>query len=186
MRVANSARLRRSLFLPCTWREFESSSAPSLSRLWSYCASLPGLGPAGCCYRHHHSRQPPDSGRHVKARIFTRAGDVYRCRMHSSVTSTHFGTPDTLKTFGLSASRHPRAGVIHIYVKERPTIREINYLGAKLGFDQRCSRPLQGTEGRTVGRESIRSHRIKKAEVAIRRNLLAEHGRQFATIRTEV
>ena len=27
--------------------------------------------------------------------------------------------------------------VLHIYVKERPTIREINYVGPECGFDQR-------------------------------------------------
>ena len=55
----------------------------------------------------------------------------------------------------------------------------------ELGVHQRRARPLQGSEGWVVGGESIRPTKVKKAEVAIK-GLLAEHGRQFSTIRTEI
>src|SRR5207302_7259337 len=66
-----------------------------------------------------------------------------------------------------------------------PTIREINYVGLS---SVSTSDVLDRFKERKVGL-SVESQydptRVKKAEVAIK-DLLAEHGRQFATIRTEV
>src|SRR5207302_4986247 len=66
-----------------------------------------------------------------------------------------------------------------------PTIREINYVGLS---SVSTSDVLDRFKERKVGL-SVESQydptRVKKAEVAIK-DLLAEHGHQFATIRTEV
>ena len=70
-------------------------------------------------------------------------------------------------------------------MKEKPTIREINYTGLS---SVSTSDVLDRFKERKVGL-SVESQydptRIKKAEVAIK-ELLAEHGRQFATIRSEI
>ena len=75
--------------------------------------------------------------------------------------------------------------VLHIYVKERPTIREINYTGLSAVS---TSDVLDRFKERKVGL-SVESQydptKVKKAEVTLK-ELLSEHGRQFATIRTEV
>src|SRR6202007_2677859 len=73
----------------------------------------------------------------------------------------------------------------NIYVKEKPTIREINYLGLNSVTQ---SDVLDRFKERKVGLTVENQYdptRIKKAEVTLK-ELLAEHGRQFATIRTEV
>jgi outer membrane protein insertion porin family len=79
----------------------------------------------------------------------------------------------------------PRGWRIHVYVKEKPTIREITYTGLS---SVSTSDVLDRFKERKVGL-SVESQydptRIKKAEVAIK-ELLAEHGRQFATIRSEI
>ncbi len=79
----------------------------------------------------------------------------------------------------------PKGWILHIYVKERPTIREINYTGLNAVS---TSDVLDRFKERKVGL-SVESQydptKVKKAEVVLK-ELLSEHGRQFATIRTEV
>src|SRR5208337_2764532 len=75
--------------------------------------------------------------------------------------------------------------ILHIYLKERPTIREINYTGLNAVS---TSDVLDRFKERKVGLSVENQYdptKIKKAEVTLK-ELLAEHGRQFATVRTEV
>ena len=70
-------------------------------------------------------------------------------------------------------------------VKEKPTIREINYVGlSSVSNSDVLDRFKQEKVGLTV-ESQYDPTRIKKAENSIKQ-LLSEHGRQFATIRTEV
>ena len=63
----------------------------------------------------------------VLARLFTNPA-TSSTRSPSSAISTRFGTPATLKT--CASSRNSEKGIIlDIFVKEKPTIREINYKG---------------------------------------------------------
>src|SRR6185369_14594426 len=74
---------------------------------------------------------------------------------------------------------------LHIYVTEKPTIREINYLGLKSASQ---SDVLDKFKERKVGLSKESQYdptKVKKAEVVLK-ELLASHGRQFATIRTEI
>ena len=72
-----------------------------------------------------------------------------------------------------------------IYVREKPTIREINYKGVNAVSQ---SDVLERFKKEKVGL-SVESQydptKVKRAEVVLR-DLLAEHGHQFATIKTEV
>src|SRR5213080_5260186 len=79
----------------------------------------------------------------------------------------------------------PKGWRIHIYVKERPTIREISYTGLS---SVSTSDVLDRFKERKVGLTPESQYdptKVKKAEVTIK-ELLSEHGRQFATVRTEV
>ena len=70
-------------------------------------------------------------------------------------------------------------------MKERPTIREIDYTGLS---SVSKSDVLDRFKERKVGLSPESQYdptKVKKAEVTIK-DLLAEHGRQFATVRTEV
>jgi outer membrane protein insertion porin family len=130
---------------------------------------------------HGNRRIPVDT---VRARIFSKAGDVY----DTAAIERDFNALWNTGYFeDIRFEREPSAKgwVLHIYVKERPTIREINYSGLSA---VPTSDVLDRFKERKVGL-SVESQydptKVKKAEVTLKQ-LLAEHGRQFATIRTEV
>jgi len=130
---------------------------------------------------HNNRRIPADT---VKSRIFTRVGDIYDPvaleRDFNSLWNTGY-----FEDIRFEREQTPKGWVLHIYVKERPTIREINYTGLSAVS---TSDVLDRFKERKVGL-SVESQydptKIKKAEVVLK-ELLAEHGRQFATIRSEV
>ncbi|MGB9196766.1 MAG: outer membrane protein assembly factor BamA, partial [Terriglobales bacterium] len=130
---------------------------------------------------HGNRRIPAET---IKARIFTKVGDVYDVtaleRDFNALWNTGY-----FEDIRFEREQSEKGWVLHIYVKERPTIREINYVGLNAVS---TSDVLDRFKDRKVGL-SVESQydptKIKKAEVVLK-ELLAEHGRQFATIRTEV
>jgi len=130
---------------------------------------------------HGQRRIPADT---IKSRIFTRIGDVYDLaaleRDFNSLWNTGY-----FEDIRFEREQTQKGWVLHIYVKERPTIREINYTGLSAVS---TSDVLDRFKERKVGL-SVESQydptKIKKAEVTLK-ELLAEHGRQFATIRSEI
>ena len=120
----------------------------------------------------------------VKARIFTKAGDIYDPaaleRDFNSLWNTGY-----FEDIKFLREQTPKGWRIIVQVKEKPTIREINYVGlSSVSNSDVLDRFKQEKVGLTV-ESQYDPTRIKKAEVSIK-NLLSEHGRQFATIRTEV
>jgi outer membrane protein insertion porin family len=130
---------------------------------------------------HGNRRIPSDT---VKARIFSKVGDVYDPaaieRDFNALWNTGY-----FEDIRFEREQNPKGWILHIYVKERPTIREINYLGLNAVS---TSDVLDRFKERKVAL-SVESQydptKVKKAEVVIK-ELLSEHGRQFATIRTEI
>ena len=88
---------------------------------------------------HGNRRIPADT---VKARIFTKVGDVYDTtaleRDFNALWNTGY-----FEDIRFEREQSAKGWILHIYVKERPTIREINYTGLKRDFDQRRARPVQ-------------------------------------------
>jgi outer membrane protein insertion porin family len=119
----------------------------------------------------------------LKARIFTREGDPYNeetlRRDFQALWNTQFFEDVKLRVED-SASR-PDAKIIVFEVKERPVIRRIRYDGIHSISE---SDILDRFKERKVGL-SVESQfdptKIKKAEVVLR-ELLGEHGRQFAKV----
>ena len=120
----------------------------------------------------------------IRARIFTRPGDVYDQaaleRDFNSLWNTGY-----FEDIRFEREQTAKGWLIHIYVKERPTIREIDYVGLSSVSksdvldrfkDRKVSLSPESQYDPTV---------VKKAQVVIK-ELLSEHGRQFATVRTEV
>ena len=74
---------------------------------------------------HGNRRIPAET---VKARIFTKVGDVYDVsaleRDFNALWNTGY-----FEDIRFEREQSARGWVLHIYVKERPTIREINYSG---------------------------------------------------------
>jgi len=130
---------------------------------------------------HGNRRIPSDT---VKARIFSKVGDVYDPaaieRDFNALWNTGY-----FEDIRFEREQDPKGWILHIYVKERPTIREINYLGLNAVS---TSDVLDRFKERKVSLSVENQYdptKVKKAEVVIK-ELLSEHGRQFATIRTEI
>jgi outer membrane protein insertion porin family len=130
---------------------------------------------------HGNRRIPAET---VKARIFSKVGDVYDAaaieRDFNALWNTGY-----FEDIRFEREQNAKGWILHIYLKERPTIREINYTGLNAVS---TSDVLDRFKDRKVGLAVENQYdptKIKKAEVTLKQ-LLAEHGRQFATIRTEV
>ncbi|MEO8725996.1 MAG: outer membrane protein assembly factor BamA, partial [Acidobacteriaceae bacterium] len=79
----------------------------------------------------------------------------------------------------------PKGWRIHIYVTEKPTISEINYKGlSSVTQSDVLDRFKKDKVGISV-ESQYDPTKVKKAEVDLK-SLLAEHGHQFATVRTEL
>ncbi len=126
---------------------------------------------------HGNRRIPAET---VKSRIFTKVGDVYDTaaieRDFNALWNTGY-----YEDIRFEREQNEKGWILHIYLKERPTIREINYTGLNAVS---TSDVLDRFKERKVGLAVENQYdptKIKKAEVVIK-GLLAEHGRQFATI----
>jgi outer membrane protein insertion porin family len=120
----------------------------------------------------------------IRARIFTHEGDIYDAaaleRDFNSLWNTGY-----FEDIRFTREQTPKGWRIIVQVKEKPTIREINYLGLNsVTTSDVLDRFKEAKVGLTVENQYDPS-RVKKAEVAIK-GLLAEHGRQFSTIKTEI
>jgi len=157
------------------WKSFHVSGR--LLALLTLLLSLPALAQQDLIVGisvHGNRRIPAET---VKARIFTHVGDVYDAqaieRDFNSLWNTGY-----FEDIRFEREQTPKGWVLHIYVKERPTIREINYTGLS---SVSTSDVLDRFKERKVGL-SVESQydptKIKKAEVTLK-ELLAEHGRQF-------
>jgi outer membrane protein insertion porin family len=120
----------------------------------------------------------------IKARIFTHPGDIYDPaaleRDFNSLWNTGY-----FQDIQFSREQTPKGWRLIIQVKEKPTIREINYVGlSSVSTSDVLDRFKEAKVGLSV-ESQYDPTKVKKAEVAIK-GLLSEHGRQFATIRTEI
>jgi outer membrane protein insertion porin family len=118
------------------------------------------------------------------ARIFSRPGDPYSeetvRRDFQALWNTQFFEDIRLEVE--DSPDQPNAKILVFYVQERPIIRRIEYKGNKSITE---SDILDAFKDKKVGL-SVESQfdptKIKRAEVVIKA-LLAEHGRQFATVK---
>ncbi len=120
----------------------------------------------------------------VRARIFTHAGDIYDPasleRDFNALWNTGY-----FEDIRFSREESPKGWRLIVTVKEKPTIREINYVGlSSVSTSDVLDRFKEAKVGLSV-ESQYDPTKVKKAEVAIK-GLLAEHGRQFSTIRTEL
>ena len=117
------------------------------------------------------------------ARIFSRVGDPFTIegvrRDFQALWNTQFFEDVRLEVE--NDPKNPYGKIVVFYVQERPIIRRIEYKGNKSVSE---SDILDRFKDRKVGL-SVESQfdptKIKRAEVVLK-ELLAEHGRQFATV----
>jgi outer membrane protein insertion porin family len=120
----------------------------------------------------------------VLARLFTHVGDTYDPisieRDFNSLWNTGY-----FETLRIDREDTEKGIILDVIVGEKPTIREINYKGLNVVSQ---SDVLDRFKKAKVGL-SVESQfdptKVKHAE-AVLREILAEHGHQFATIKTEV
>ncbi len=120
----------------------------------------------------------------IVARLFSHAGDVYDPsvveRDFNSLWNTgYFDTVRIEKVEGKGCLQ------LLVYVREKPTISEINYKGlSSITASDVMDRLKKEHVGLNVESQFDRT-RVKHAEVVLQ-EMLGEHGHQFATIKTEV
>ncbi len=120
----------------------------------------------------------------VLARLFTHPGDTYDPisieRDFNSLWNTAY-----FEDLRIEREDSEKGIILNIFVREKPTIREINYKGLNAVSQ---SDVLDRFKKEKVGL-SVESQydptRIKRAETVLK-EILSEHGHQFATIKTEV
>jgi outer membrane protein insertion porin family len=120
----------------------------------------------------------------LRARIFSRAGDPYSeeavRRDFQALWNTQFFEDVRLEVE--DSPDQPDGKIVVFYLKERPIIRRIEYKGNKSITE---SDILDAFKEKKVGLSvegQFDPTKIKRAEVVIK-ELLAEHGRQFATVK---
>jgi outer membrane protein insertion porin family len=120
----------------------------------------------------------------VLARLFTHAGDVYDSvsveRDFNSLWNTAY-----FEDLRIEREDSEKGIILNIFVREKPTIREINYKGNNsISNSDILDRFKKEKVGLSV-ESQYDPTRIKRAETVLK-DLLSEHGHQFATIKTEV
>jgi outer membrane protein insertion porin family len=120
----------------------------------------------------------------IRAHIFTRPGDIYDLgaieRDFNSLWNTNY-----FEDIRFEREATPKGWRLHVYVKERPRVKDISYLGINaISKSDILDRFKQDKVGLSP-ESQYDPTKIKHAEVVIKQ-LLAEHGHQFATIRTEI
>ena len=120
----------------------------------------------------------------ILARLFTHIGEQYDPisieRDFNSLWNTAYF--DDLR---IEREDSEKGIILNIFVREKPTIREINYKGLNsISVSDVLDRMKKEKVGFSV-ESQYDPAKIKRAETVIK-DLLSEHGHQFATIKTEV
>jgi outer membrane protein insertion porin family len=79
----------------------------------------------------------------------------------------------------------PNCIQLYVYVREKPTIRSIDYVGVNAVSQSDIQERFKKAKVGLTVESQYDPTRIKRAEVVLR-DLLSEHGHQFATIKTEI
>src|SRR5579864_4409906 len=120
----------------------------------------------------------------VLSRVFTRKGDVYDenalQRDLRSVWNT--GYFDDVR---IEREQGPKGWLIHIYVREKPTIRTIDYKGLNSVSQSDILERYKKAKVPLTVDSPYDPTKVIKAKVVLQQ-LLSEHGRQFANISVQV
>ena len=120
----------------------------------------------------------------VLARLFSRQGNLFDPaiveRDFNSLWNTGY-----FEDVRIERVDTPACVQLVIYVREKPTIREINYTGLNAVSLSDTQEALKKAKVGLTQESQYDPTRVKRAETVLK-ELLAEHGHQFATIRTEV
>jgi outer membrane protein insertion porin family len=126
-------------------------------------------------------RIPQDT---VKARMFSKIGEPYDPltveRDFNSLWNTSY-----FEDVRIEKEDTPQGVILDVYVREKPTIREIKYNGLNAVTQSDVMDRFKKEKVGLTEESQYDPARIAHA-VDVLKEMLAEHGHQFATIRTEV
>jgi len=120
----------------------------------------------------------------VLARLFSHEGDQYDPAMVERDFNSLWNTGyfEDLRIEKVDTSKCVQ---LVIYVREKPTIREVNYKGNNSVSQSDILDRFKKAKVEIPVEGQYDPTKVKRAEVVLR-DLLAEHGHQFATVKTEV
>jgi outer membrane protein insertion porin family len=120
----------------------------------------------------------------VLARLFSRQGDVYDAptveRDFNSLWNTAY-----FEDVRIERVDTPQCVQLVVYVREKPTIREVNYKGLSSVTQSDVLERFKKAKVGSLVEAPYDPTRVKRAEVTLK-GLLAEHGHQFATVHEEI
>jgi outer membrane protein insertion porin family len=120
----------------------------------------------------------------ILARLFTRVGDAYDPvsveRDFNSLWNTGY-----FENLRIEREDSEKGIILNVFVQEKPTIREINYKGLNAVSQSDVLDRFKKEKVALSVESQYDPTKIKRAE-SVLREILAEHGHQFATIRTEI
>ena len=155
--------------------------SPASSSLWAQTPSIQG-GPVITSIRVIGNRRIPKET--VLARLFSHENEPYDAatveRDFNSLWNTGY-----FEDVRIEREDTPKGVILDIYVREKPTIREINYKGLN---SVTTSDVLDAYKKAKVGLSQESQYdptRVARA-ITVIKELLAAHGHQFAQVRTDV
>ena len=120
----------------------------------------------------------------VLARLFTHPGDTYDPisieRDFNSLWNTAY-----FDDVRIEREDSEKGIILNIFVREKPTIREINYKGLNAVSQSDVLDRFKKEKVGLLVESQYDPSKIKRAETVLK-DILSEHGHQFATIKTEV
>jgi len=134
-----------------------------------------------------YRRAPKES---VLARMASHQGDPYDPatveRDFNSIWNTNYYTRMWIERSERAATQNsPACVLLTVYVVEKPVIRDIYYIGLNAVTQSDVQDRFKKAKVGLTPESQYDDTRIKRAEDVLK-DLLAEHGHQYATIRTEV
>jgi outer membrane protein insertion porin family len=120
----------------------------------------------------------------VLARLYIHPGDGYDQALIESSFNSLWNTA-YFEDLRIEREDSEKGIIINVFVREKPTIREINYKGLNAVSNSDVLDRLKKEKVGLTPESQYDPTRIKRAETVIK-ELLSEHGHQFATIKTEV
>jgi outer membrane protein insertion porin family len=118
-------------------------------------------------------------------RVCSRMLGTPTIRNRSNAISTRCGTPGYFEDLRIEREDSEKGIILNVYVKERPTVREIIYKGNNAVSQSDILDRFKKEKVSLSVESQYDPTKIKRAETVLK-ELLAEHGHQFATIKTEV
>jgi outer membrane protein insertion porin family len=169
-------------FIPSAFAQADAPAAPPAAQSAPAAQSQFGNTQTLCQPQVIGNRRIPKES--VLARLFSHQGDLF----DPTIIERDFNSLWNTGYFAevrIEKVETPACLQLVVYVKEKPTIRTIEYKGLNAVSLSDVADRLKKEKSGIVPESQYDPTRIKRAEVILK-NLLGEHGHQFATIKTEV